>query len=688
MAKAAFRTGRPRFWQGGAFFLLALLALCPDQAGGQEWNGPRSLQLIGQARDLRHSHIQDPDFLAYSSQARGYVHFFLDRKDTRERILVKSDQIALEVFWKSPDQTRQRIVGLRDEKSLPTNIHYHLDHLVVVQDEFGDRIRIGDGDEVEAVLHPAAPGAEEYYDFLLADSVTLTLQGDPDPIRVYEILVRPKDPELPAFIGSVFLDMASGAIVRMNFTFTPASYEDPYLDHIQISLENGLWHGRFWLPHRQQLEIRREVPWLDIPAGSVIKGWFEIRDYQINPALPDRLFRGPTITTLPEAARRAFPFEDGLHAHLEEEGLLPPPEMAQIRALALDLSGQRYLSGLRKSRLHLPRPIISSGIRFNRAEGVFLGGGMSFGIHPSLSTSLHGGFSFGRERPQLLWSLTGGERGPGTGIRGMLSQPVELGPVPGIPGLLNSLSSLLLDEDYLDLFFASGFQAFHEWRSEEAFSLRIQARLEEHRRARDESSSDPLNPRFRSVLGVERGLWRSVEAVMTSATPLQNLTMTARALAGDMEGSTFGHFSGGLSFDRSWLTRGYQAKGSLQGGVLWGSPPRQALFLLGGRETVPGYPFRSRVGDQFWLMNAVGSKDILTPWIRLRVSGSAGGTRYDGSLLPDPWPQDTGSSFLLSCGLGLGLGWDVLHLDLARGLREGGEWEFIFSVNHSFWDWL
>jgi hypothetical protein len=34
------------------------------------------------------------------------------------------------------------------------------------------------------------------------------------------------------------------------------------------------------------------------------------------------------------------------------------------------------------------------------------------------------------------------------------------------------------------------------------------------------------------------------------------------------------------------------------------------------------------------------------------------------------------------------LGWDVIHLDLARGLREGGEWEFIFSVNHAFWDWL
>ncbi len=343
-----------------------------------------------------------PTFRSYSSTARGYVYFYLDREDTGERILVKTDQIALEVFWQAPDRFKQRIVGLRDEKSLPTNIHYHLDHLVVVQDEFGDLIRIGDGDEVEAVLHPAAPGSESVYDFLLADSVTLNLPATSDTVRVYEVQVRPKDFEVPGFVGSVFLDQAEKSIVRMSFTFTPASYVDPYLDHISISLENGLWMGKHWLPFRQQLEIRREIPYLDFPAGSVIRGSFEVRDYEINPPLPSALFTGRTVTALPEAARRAFPFEDSLHAQLEEEGLrgfLPPPEMDEIRSLALSLAKDQYLSGLGRSRLFLPSPTVSSALRFNRAEGLFVGAGVSHNPLPQVGLSLYGGLSFGRERP-------------------------------------------------------------------------------------------------------------------------------------------------------------------------------------------------------------------------------------------------------------------------------------------------
>ena len=267
------------FLRYSAFLFLAAIGASAFQAplSGQNpaWNGSRALQMIREARDLRQGMVQDSSFQSYSSTARGFVYFYLDREDTGERILVKTDQIALEVFWRTPDEIKQRIIGLRDEKKLPTNIHYHLDHLVVVQDEFGDRIRIGDGDEVEAVVHPAAPGSEAVYDFLLADSVTLILPATGETVRVYEIQVRPKDFDAPGFVGEMFLDRDTRAIVRMSFTFTPASYVDPYLDHISISLENGLWLGKHWLPYRQQLEIRREVPFLDIPAGKLRSPQFQ-----------------------------------------------------------------------------------------------------------------------------------------------------------------------------------------------------------------------------------------------------------------------------------------------------------------------------------------------------------------------------------------------------------------------------
>ncbi len=645
--------------------------------------------MIQEARQLRQRGFLDPNFRSYSSRAQGYVHFFLHREDTDERILVKTDQIALEVYWQAPDRTRQRIVGLRDEKSLPTNIRYHLDHLVVVQDEFGDRIRIGDGDEIESVLHPAAPGADSFYDYLLADSVTLTLPGKEEAVRVYEVQVRPKDPALPAFLGSLFLDRNTRAIARMSFTFTPASYVDPYLDHIRISLENGLWEGRWWLPYRQELEIRREVPWLDIPAGSIIKGWFEVGEYRINPELSPGLFLGPRITTLPEARRRAYPFPDSLHAHLDEMGFSPPPAMEEIEALALELARDRYLSGLRKLRLHLPDPLISSGLRYNRSEGLFLGGGASYGLNPFLGLAAHGGFSFGRERPSLALTLNGGERAPGTHLQGYWNRPVDLGPVPAISGILNTLGTLLLCEDHQDLYFATGVRAAGTLSPWKGAKLTLSGRWDEHRRGRDQISSDPSDTSFRPVLGVERGRWRSADLHLTAPLPIPFMEGQIRATGASFEKRKFGILRGAVGAHHRWLTRGYDARLRLEGGtLLGGDPPLQAHFLLGGRETLPGYPFRSLLGDRYWLLRAETSRDIYRPWVRFRTFAAAGGTRFRGTQPPPPWPRDPSPGTRISLGAGLALGWDILRLDLARGIRAGGRWDLVFSVNHAFWGWL
>jgi hypothetical protein len=663
--------------------------------------------MIQRARELRQRTVQDSTLFSYSSEARGYIYFYLDREDTGERILVKTDQIALQVFWQAPDRIKQRIVGLRDEKSLPTNIHYHLDHLVVVQDEFGDRIRIGDGDEVAAVVHPAAPGAESVYDFLLADSVTLSLPASLDTVRVYEIQVKPKDFEVPGFIGSVYLDRDTQAIVRMSFTFTPASYVDPYLHHISISLENGLWEGRHWLPYRQQLEIRREVPFLDIPAGSVIRGSFEVRNYEINPSLPAGLFLGRPITALPEAQRRAFSFEDSLHAQLEEEGLLgfrPPPEMDEIRAQALAIARDQYLSGLGPSRLYLPSPTASSALRYNRAEGLFLGAGFSHRLRPRMGLALYGGFSFGRERPTVEGKISGGEHRPLTNLTGFLNRSLDLGPVPAISGTLNTLSSLTLAKDFTDLYFASGVAATHTVTAGSDSPWTFTARREEHHSARDVVSSDLDDTDFRPVQAVDEGTWTSLEAAGALPLPRPDLRLTVHGLFGRFdvlsqeEGArgdpiqgrdgTFGSLSGTLTYLRRWLTRGATLEADVRGGTLFGTPPLQAHFFLGGRGSLPGYDFRSQAGEKYWLARAEASMDLLPPLLRLRVFGAAGRAWGGDPLFDTLGGQPNDPPTLFSTGLGLGFGWDILRLDLARGLRTGGDWGVILSVRHDFWPWL
>ena len=128
--------------------------LLPDALAaqaGEGWNGPRALELVERARAQRQSVVIDSTMRSYQAEARGHLYFFMDRSGSEQRSLVKADQIALQVLWQAPDRTRQHIVGLRDRMLLPTNIRYHLDHLTVVQDDFGDAIRMGDGDEVSEI---------------------------------------------------------------------------------------------------------------------------------------------------------------------------------------------------------------------------------------------------------------------------------------------------------------------------------------------------------------------------------------------------------------------------------------------------------------------------------------------------------------------------------------------------------
>src|SRR5690606_27355334 len=125
------------------------------------------------------------------AEGRGYVYFLLDAPELDRQTLVRTDQVAVEVLWRAPNQARQRIVGLREQRELPiSRLHYYLDRLTVVQDGYGQSIVIADGDNVNDVPHPVGSTGEAFYDYRLVDSLTLRLPGVENPVRVHEIEVR------------------------------------------------------------------------------------------------------------------------------------------------------------------------------------------------------------------------------------------------------------------------------------------------------------------------------------------------------------------------------------------------------------------------------------------------------------------------------------------------------------------
>src|SRR5438309_2254505 len=80
----------------------------------------------------------------YKAQAHGFLFFLgqLGEGLADPPRLIKADQLELEVYWKAPASSKQRVVGWRDRAELPTDIYYHRDHLGIVQNNFGPAIRL------------------------------------------------------------------------------------------------------------------------------------------------------------------------------------------------------------------------------------------------------------------------------------------------------------------------------------------------------------------------------------------------------------------------------------------------------------------------------------------------------------------------------------------------------------------
>ena len=684
-----------RLYPAGCPLLLPFLAFLMLPAtghaqDGEGWDDPRALELVERARAVRQSAAVDPDLTAYRAIATGHVFFLVDRPSSGERTLVKADQLAIEIFWRAPRDTRQRIVGMRDQKVLPTNIRYHLDHLTVVQDDFDDMIRLGDGDEVAAVVHPVAPGSEEFYEFRLADSLTISFPGSGGEVRVYEIQVRPSISENPGFVGSVFIDRTAAAIVRMSFTFTPASYVDRLLDYIRISLDNSLWENKWWLPYRQELEIRRELPRLDFLVGSVIRGRFEIGDYELNPDLADELFEGARVTVVSESRRESYPFTELLIPEADLRELAPAPKLEEIRTQAISLMGGRYMSGLSRFRLHLRSA--SEVFRWNRAEGATPA--LGFSLRPSNGSTLqtHAGWSFGRGEPTLLLALIRGEARPSVGISLTWNKLRDLGLFSGTSGAVNTLAGLTKTHDWTDPWFSSGVEAFRTL-APAGIQTRVALRWE-----RQESGVMTVDPTdavdFRPVRPVDEGDLTSAEAHTEVDLP-GNLDLAITGQVGRFKPSGGGEATRDavLVGALAWEPVGFGTRGRLMarlhGGIAVGEVIRQHLFLLGGAGTLLGHPFRSQVGDRFWLARLEASKPVLPPWVSLRAFAAAGASQLteDDDPLELAWGTSGDAGIRGSAGLGVGLGWDVLRMDLGRGLG-GGEWGLVVSVDRRFRGWL
>jgi hypothetical protein len=420
----------------------------PAVAAAQTWNDRAVTALVARAAARRASAQADSGLRDFEARAHGFVFFLgqLGESLTEPPKLIKADQLALEVYWKAPGRSKQRIVGWRDRLDLPTDIQYHRDHLGIVMNGFGDRIRIGGGDEVRDVLHPLSPGAARFYDYALTDSLTIALPQR--TVRVYEVLVRPKRPEEPGLAGELYLDADQAQLVRMRFQFTKSAYRDPSLEDITVLLDNGLWQGRWWLPRHQELEIRRRTTWLDVPARGIIRGQWEIGDYRFNVGLPNALFTWPEIAAAPLAERRTYAWPRPLDEAIAESAGQRTVDLQSVRAAVGRLVSERALSGL--PALRPGAPSFSDIVHVNRVEGLALGLGAVWRVlGRGLEVRAWG--SYGTSDHRIKGRITV-QRGAGRAavLLEAAREVRDVGDEPLIAPLLNSLAAQEWGRDYGD----------------------------------------------------------------------------------------------------------------------------------------------------------------------------------------------------------------------------------------------
>jgi len=608
----------------------------------QQWNTPEALALAAAGAERRQEAESDSTLTSYRTRAHGFVFFLAQIGEeglSQPPRLVKADELQVEVYWRAPNRSKQVILGWRDGTFLPTDINYHRDHLGIVTNNFGNFIRIGEGDEVRDVPHPLSPMGLGLYDFAVTDSVRV--EGVTGAVTLTALSVRPKDFSRPLVVGTLYLDAATAQLVRFRFSFTPAAYLDRQLEDITITLQSSLWDGRYWLPYRQEVEIRRRFSWLEFPARGIIQGRWEIEDYGINADFPDAVFVGPAIAGLrrPGGPDSLFaePLADAIAAVASP---LDERAMADIRADIERIAGSNVLSGLPAARIGGAG--VSDFARVNRVQGLALGARAVLGLRRNrvqLTPFLGIGTADGRATGGISARFGAGA----TELAASVSREVrDFSDEPVIAPVLNSIAAQEFGEDYGDYLLLDAAGLTLSRRLDGRHTLSLEGRIERSRSLGVEAS--PANGTYRANPALGAGIYR------IGRIRVERGTGASVAARWDLRGALA--LEGGTGAPGDYLRAAARARLSqpvgptelvleARGGAGSESLPAYRAFALGGRGTLVGEPFRAFGGRQALLARAEWRVTAPAPAIPLGSFASTGGTMVVAPFFSVGWAGGT-----------------------------------------------
>lgn len=684
------------------FFLAGSVTPAPGFA--QQWNDPRSRALVEEATGRRALQLADTGLVDYSAKAKGFVTFLaqLGEGFTEPPKIIRADELALEIFWRAPNLSKQRVFARRDTLLMPTDIQYHRDHLGIIQNNFPSIIRLGDGDEVQDVPHPLSAIGLQEYDFAIRDSLQIRL--GPRSLNVYEVRVRPRDPRLPRAVGAVFIDVESHDVVRMAFSFTRAALKDKDLDDVSVVLENGLFEGRFWLPRRQEIEIRRSGTWLDFPARGIIRGRWEICCYVVNKGIDPRVFAGQEI----EIPRSAYTNRAAFTGKILDS--LPPDVRAvtdeDVRKVQDEARALVREQALARTRRTGPAGRnVSDFVQFNRVEGLAVGAGILARLGGGFSLPAKGRFGFSDHEAKGSVALRF-ERASGAAIQVSAYRNYrEVSEEAERSRVINSFAAQEFGSDYSDPVDARGGSVL--FRAPAVRSVIPSLEVSSERQRALSLHARTVFGKFEPTLPADSV--RETRALLAFDRP-NRVGMFGFEVGGRLdaelikwksegccvaEDGTLGRFSVSVNLEKPLGENRlvlHSFAGTISGG---GAVPYQNLFFLGGPITAPGYDFHSLTGSSALSQRFEFRFPVSVPAVTLgrygrtpaaatlapyfNIAGISGAKSVHALATPAGWYPSVGVAFLPL--------FDLMRFDVARGLHNG-RWTFSFDITRDLWSIL
>lgn len=664
-------------------------------ADSASWNDLPTLHLVDRAIARRAAQLADTGLVDYKATAHGYLTFLVQVGDgfpDPPRVM-KTDELAVEVYWRAPDLSKQRIIGRRDTLLLPTDIQYHRDHLAIIQNNFPSIIRLGDGDEVRDVPHPLSAAGRRSYDFAIRDS--LTMRTNDLAFEVVMVQVRPRDDRQPRAVGAVYIDRATATVVRMAFSFTRAALRDKYLEDVSVVLENGLVDGRFWLPRRQEIEIRRSGSWMDFPTRGIIRGRWDICCVSTNAGLGPLLFAGPEVVQLPPDALRSYPFTGAILDRLPAD--VKAATNDDVRAV--QETARRLVRAEALARVRTTNPAVravSDVVRVNRVEGLAFGAGIRHTLGLGLSANLRGRYGTANRHGALALSLAWRRADGANAWLRALDDHADAGDVAEVSGVRNSLAAQEFGADYTDPYrervvsLGAGRALADGWRWSVALERREERALAVH--------ATPATGHYEPTLaaGALQG-WRVAGSAQHSALTIGALTIDARA---ELFAERDRMDAGALAGQAGWIGRGVLVVdarmpalagsfvvSTLAGGMVGGFAPPQRLVWLGGPVSGPGFAYHQFGGRVALSQRVEWQRSVAFVPLRLGRFGKVPSTLTWAPFATGLWVDTHGApgqGWHAAAGIGVLAFFDQLRIDVARGVRDG-RWTFSVDVARSLW---